>query len=294
MYERLENCPNCDHTKFNNKLIIQDFSISRESFATCQCDKCGLIFTNPRPDQESIGQYYQSPEYVSHNDSGKRVIDFIYRFARNFTLKRKYRIITGDSKAKSLLDFGCGTGHFMKYCKTKGMSVQGIETHSEAQKQAIQNTSALIYSSLDQIPKKDKFDIVTAWHVIEHVHDLKTTLKKLRKILTPNGRMFIALPNYQSVDGQYYQEYWAGYDVPRHLYHFSQHVFLDVASRNKLKVIQILPMKLDAYYVSLLSESYKGNKNAYLRAFINGWKSNRSAKSTGEYSSLIYILENKK
>lgn len=139
-----------------------------------------------------------------------------------------------------------------------------------------------------------QFDVITLWHVLEHVHDLDKYIYRLKQLLKPNGVLVIAVPNFKSYDADHYKEFWAAYDVPRHLWHFSQTSIHRLFSTELMKVVKTLPMKFDAFYVSLLSEEYKTGKKNFLKAFINGIKSNRAAKRTGEYSSLIYVLKNMK
>ncbi|MBV6639874.1 MAG: class I SAM-dependent methyltransferase [Cyclobacteriaceae bacterium] len=286
MYQKLEECPSCKHTLFTNHLICTDYSISQESFALVRCNKCGLVFTNPRPDEKNILEYYKSDQYISHANKSNSLINVLYKFARSFTLRSKYRLIHKYKKGKRLLDFGCGTGHFANYMSARGWDVTGYDPQMES----INNLKIKFIDNIQKISSEDKFHVITAWHVLEHVHDLKGTLKLLRKQLKKGGYLFIAVPNLNSYDAKHYKNYWAAYDVPRHLYHFTQSSFKSLASSCKLSVVKVHPMKLDSFYVSWLSEKYQGNNNV-LSAIKTGLKSNRLARSSGEYSSLIYVLK---
>jgi 2-polyprenyl-3-methyl-5-hydroxy-6-metoxy-1,4-benzoquinol methylase len=288
MFEKLEACPSCGHPKFTNHLICTDHSITGESFALVKCEKCQLVFTNPRPDEDSISRYYESDSYISHANKSKSLVDIIYKLVRNITLKRKHRLLRSLTQENNLLDYGCGTGHFLEFMASKNWDVTGVEPNEHARGQANNKTNNAVVSSLGSV--KNKFDIITAWHVIEHVHQLGDTLKALRSRLTDNGHLIIAVPNFNSYDAQYYGDFWAAYDVPRHLYHFSQKSFEALAFKRKLKIKQVLPMKFDSYYVSLLSEKYKNRTNRFVPAIKAGLASNKQAKTTGEYSSLIYVL----
>jgi 2-polyprenyl-3-methyl-5-hydroxy-6-metoxy-1,4-benzoquinol methylase len=289
MYQKLEVCPACKHPSFHNFLICTDYAISGDSFALVKCDQCQHIFVNPRPSPEQIGKYYDSPDYISHSSKPKTLTDRLYNLARYFTARRKLALIKSyTGKKGKLFDFGCGTGYFLKVAQAKGWEIAGMEPNVGARSTAQEVTGIEILDSLP--PEDQKFDVITAWHVVEHVFDVFETLRNLRKRLNKNGMMFIALPNWQSYDARHYQQFWAGYDVPRHLHHFSKHSFVQLARKQKLRLVTTEPMKLDAFYVSLLSEGYKtGNKNI-LTSIKNGWKSNQEAKQTGGYSSLIYIL----
>jgi predicted SAM-dependent methyltransferase len=116
-------------------------------------------------------------------------------------------------------------------------------------------------------------------------------MEQVKYVLKDEGIAFIALPNHKSWDTQYYKKQWAAWDVPRHLYHFSMDTFSNLAKKHGFKIVEILPMKFDAFYVSLLSEKYRTNKMNYIKALFQGMKSNRWAKkNNNNYSSLIYVL----
>ena len=288
MYEKLEECPICSNKRFDNYLICDDHSVSKESFALVKCTKCSLILTNPRPKEESIGQYYESDEYISHTDSANTLTNFLYKIVRSYTLRKKATLIKRKNKGiGKVLDYGCGTGDFLMKCKKDGWEVEGVEPDDKARKLAQQKSDIPLHSNLATLD--ENFDIITAWHVVEHISDLANTIKSLKKKLKDGGYFIIALPNHQSLDAQIYKENWAAYDVPRHLYHFDRSSMKHFAKRFKLKVKDVLPMKFDSYYVSMLSEKYKNG--SIISAIKSGFKSNRSAAKTGEYSSLIYILK---
>lgn len=290
MYEKLEECPSCKHPKFLNHMICKDYSVSGESFALVKCEKCSLIFTNPRPDTAHIDQYYQSENYISHTNKANNITNLLYKVVRGYTLKQKVQLIERYTNHKKLLDFGCGTGTFLKYCTDQGFESEGYEPNPVALKHLTKTTSTKVMSRINELKKDNHYDIITAWHVLEHVHDLKATLKILRKALQPEGYLFVALPNPESYDATFYKQHWAGYDVPRHLYHFSQTAFSHLVKQCKLEIAEIHPMKFDSFYVSLLSERYKTGSSQFIKAFLSGLKSNKAASKSGQYSSLIYVL----
>jgi len=217
-------------------------------------------------------------------------MDLIYKLVRSYTLRHKRLRIETLSKGseKSLLDFGCGTGHFLHHCRSHGWHVSGVEPNEDARKLAGMKGAIHIEETLAGV--KDKFSVISAWHVIEHLPDPVGSLRELRSKLHDGGRLVIAVPNYLSFDAKYYGKFWAGYDVPRHLSHFNQASVRLLADKCKLKIKEIAPMKFDSYYVSILSEKYQGNSTAFLKGLQIGRKSNASAKLNGEYSSLIYIM----
>lgn len=289
MYEKLEVCPSCKHPQFNNFKICKDHSITQESFALVKCSKCQLVFTNPRPAEEFISRYYESDDYISHTNDGNSLVNILYKLARWYTLRGKLRTIKRFASKKRILDYGCGTGNFLRFMHSRGWDTVGFEPNTHAREIALKSVSNVL-STKKELKALDKFNVITLWHVLEHIHELRDMLKFLRKRLCADGYMFIAVPNINSYDCSHYQEYWAGYDVPRHLYHFSQDSLSRLAKSCKLDIVDIIPMKLDAYYVSMLSEKYKGNPNGLVDGFKAGRKSNKAASKTREYSSLIYVL----
>jgi 2-polyprenyl-3-methyl-5-hydroxy-6-metoxy-1,4-benzoquinol methylase len=292
MNNRLEKCPLCNSGLYHSYLDCKDYTVSQETFKLVECEECHFIFTNPRPNTESIGRYYESDKYISHTNKGNDLINSVYKVVRSFTLKSKRNLINRLAKRKgTLLDMGCGTGEFIHTCQQDGWKVKGIEPSPHARKQAEELNQTSLYSDLFQVEDSAQFDAITLWHVLEHVDDLQATVKKLKQLLKSDGVLVVAVPNYQSLDAQIYQEHWAAYDVPRHLYHFSQKSMEKLMNGHGLKIEQVLPMKLDSFYVSLLSEKYKTNKQNYFRAVWNGLKSNLWAgKHQNNYSSLIYII----
>ncbi|MDX1629709.1 MAG: class I SAM-dependent methyltransferase [Fulvivirga sp.] len=292
MFERLETCPLCDSGHFTNYLICKDHSVSQEQFAIVQCTNCSFLFTNPRPASDQLSQYYDSKEYISHQDKGNTPINFIYRLTRKFTLKRKVKLIGNVSKKKNLLDIGCGTGHFLDAAKSANWQVTGIEPNDTARKQAIQK-GIPVFDQLESLKKDNKYHCITLWHVLEHIPDINKSLQLISKHMPPSGTLIVAVPNADSYDAGHYKDKWAAYDVPRHLYHFTPATMKALMKKHGLKVKAIKPMKLDAYYVSLLSEKYlKPGIFNYLKAIVTGWKSNKYAnKNNNNYSSLIFIIK---
>lgn len=188
-----------------------------------------------------------------------------------------------------LLDYGCGTGHFLSYASLHGWNARGVEPDDTARSKIDDKLAPYVMPSLTKLEEKN-FDVITLFHVLEHVHNLEETLQALISRMNRNGVIFLALPNYKSADARKYQTHWAGYDVPRHLYHFEQKSIFQLSKKYGLNIVSTIPMKFDSYYVSMLSEKYMGNSSTFLRGIIQGYRSNKQAKRTREYSSLIYVL----
>lgn len=293
----ITECPVCNHKEFRPFLQCQDYTVSRETFQLNQCQHCLFIITSPRPDSNDIGSYYISDDYISHTNQAASLIDRIYLLARKYTLNWKLKLINQyalNAPGKSLLDYGCGTGAFINHCRNHGWKTTGVEPSASAREMASAHSSDdTVHANLTEITESH-FDAITLWHVLEHVQDLDQTLQKLRSLLKENGTMFIAVPNHMSWDGNLYKDFWAGYDVPRHLWHFSQSTMNLLLQKNNLKLLHTIPMKLDAFYISLLSEKYRRKKSSLsgmIKAFFNGINSNQRARKNNDYSSLIYVVK---
>lgn len=291
--EELRNCPVCQNNTFTEYLNVQDFTVSQEKFSIQACKKCGFKFTNPRPDLTQIGDYYKAESYISHTNTSKGLISKLYHSVRKYTLKGKLNLINRlIPKKGKLLDVGCGTGMFLNVCRENGWTVNGIEPDNGARQIAEQINEAAIKTEVLTSFKNETFDVITMWHVLEHVHLLNETVDWLKERLSNSGYLIIAVPNHESKDAEIYQEYWAAYDVPRHLYHFSQKSIKQLFEQKGFSLKETLPMKFDSFYVSMLSTKYQVGKINYMKAFLDGLKSNLNAGSNnGNYSSLIYIFK---
>lgn len=294
LLENLNSCPICSASVFAPFLSVTDYTVSNNLFTIVHCTQCGLGITNPRPNVRSLGEYYKSETYISHTTRKNSLFDWIYTLARRFTLTRKLKQIEQHVKKGSILDYGCGTGDFLNHAKTKHWRATGVEP-SEIARVKAQSFNLPVAPSLSELT--GPFDVITLWHVLEHVHDLQNILAELRSKLKPGGYFFIAVPNPESFDAYHYEAKWAAYDVPRHLWHFSQKNMEQLLNKSGLEIVEKLPMKLDAYYVSMLSEKYQSPDQNGLINFVKGaWlglRSNLKASKTGNYSSLIYIARSR-
>jgi 2-polyprenyl-3-methyl-5-hydroxy-6-metoxy-1,4-benzoquinol methylase len=287
-----EICPICDGDDFKKLLTATDYSNTKEAFDIVQCT-CGMTLTYPAPKENEIEHFYTTTNYISHKEKSDSLIDSVYLQVRKFTLRWKLSIIKSVTDETELLDFGCGAGEFLKHCLSRGYRAKGYEPTHSAAELACKKTQTDIATRISEIDST--YSVITLWHVLEHVHRLNETLGFLRSRLKPHGTIFIAVPNHKSYDASKYAHYWAGYDVPRHLWHFDRLTMHKLTEKHNLLIKKIIPMKLDPYYISLVSEQYKSPKKNLLSRTLNairvGWKSNLTAKRTGEYSSLIYVIQ---
>ncbi|TCK67828.1 methyltransferase family protein [Winogradskyella wandonensis] len=274
-------------------LEVKDHSVSGEQFKLVLDKYEDILETSPQPSAENLPKYYQSEDYISHTDTKRNLLERVYHLIRKRALKNKLSLINSfQPEEKTLLDVGCGTGDFLKTAKEDGWRVSGIEPNPEAREIANSKTK----SSVFDVPKlsefnANSFDVITLWHVLEHLPNLEEHLEIFKHLLKPNGHLVIAVPNYKSYDAEYYQSFWAAYDVPRHLWHFSQNGIKQLFEGFGFVCKKTVPMPFDSFYVSLLSEKYKkGFMNPFM-AFWVGLRSNLKAKRSGEYSSLIYVFK---
>lgn len=273
-------------------LKVKDHAVSQRQFSLFMDLDHQILKTVPQPDVNEISAYYESEDYISHTDYQRNFTEKIYQYVKSISLKKKVKLINyWNLENGKLLDFGAGTGDFLLEAKQNNWKAFGIEPSEKAKNIGKEKGICYAESLLDF--EDHFFDVITLWHVLEHVHDLNGTIAELRRVLKPNGTLIIAVPNFKSYDALYYQEYWAAYDVPRHLWHFSRAAIDSLFSVHQMKIQKTLPMYFDSFYVSLLSEQYKNQKKNFIKAFVIGFLSNLKAFHTNEYSSLQYIIQNR-
>jgi len=292
MTEKISICPVCGSGKISHYLEVKDYFLSQENFSIQECNSCSFRFVNPRPVKEEIGRYYQSDEYISHDAGKTDILSRIYKLARRISIRRKFGIVKNYCQGGKILDIGCGTGEFLKYCQLKRFNVTGVEPNDKARDYAQKHSLILTYKQLELLEANGgSYNCITMWHVLEHIHDLNGLLSQVKKLLSPDGIFIVAVPNSNSWDAARYKNHWAAYDVPRHLYHFTKSTLLMLVSKHGLKIRKIYPQKLDAYYVSMLSEKYQSGKTKFLKSFFHGIWSNCQAKNKDiGHSSLIFVM----
>ena len=273
-----------------NTIKTKDFSVSKEEFCLEYDKEYDLYKTNPIP--ENLNKYYESEDYISHTDSKKGLIEKLYQRVKKITLKSKKKLLENinTTSEKTILDIGCGTSSFLEMLKKNDWNTIGVEPNFSAKEKAIKK-GIRCFNETEAI--HDKFSIITLWHVLEHVSDLQKQFSELHRLIATNGKVIIAVPNFKSYDAKFYKEHWAAFDVPRHIWHFSEKAISKLADENNFKLIKTKPMWFDSFYVSLLSEKYKFGSINYFRAFGVGLLSNLKATINSQFSSKIYILEPK-
>lgn len=287
----IKECPVCGKNDFSLFLNTQDYFLTQEEFTIDKCLSCGFVFTNPIPIESELSKYYDSPDYLSHTANKTSLTGEIYKMFRSVNIKNKYKLVSSYTKGKSILDIGCGTGELLNFFKQKGWDVQGVEPNQSARAFASRRYNIDVFNEneLDKF-EENSFNVISMWHVLEHVPDLDDRMKQLNKLVKKDGLILIALPNLNSPDAVKYGKQWAGLDVPRHLYHFTKHTLQVLLKRHKMELIDSIPMKFDAYYVSLLSEKYLKHSLPFIPAFVNGLQSNLKARRDNNYSSMIFVI----
>ena len=302
LLERIDSCPLCGTNRFAKLIECRDHLVSGEVFGIEQCESCGLKMTNPRPLSDHLSRYYQSQDYIAHTDQGNNLVNRLYKIVRFFTLRTKRRLIERFADIGSILDIGCGTGAFLRVCRQGGWEIAGVEPDENARQRAAALNGTVIYADLQDLDAGRpayrtgrRFQAITLWHVLEHLPDLHGSLAAIKERLAEKGLLLIAAPNVESYDCRYFKEFWAAYDVPRHLYHFSAATMRRLVEKHQLAVERILPIWLDAFYISLLSTKYRDGKSGYLTSVGAGLRSNASTWTRqNNYSSLIYLIRHAK
>ena len=272
-------------------LTVTDYSVSKETFELYYDQELDMLITSPQPSLENLGRYYESNDYISHTDSKRSIFEKAYHFVKGIALKNKLNLINNCSSSKgNLLDIGAGTGDFLLTAKQNGWNTIGVELSEKAKGIAI--GKGIQFSDSTEELESNSFDVITMWHVLEHVPNLEIQIKELKRLVKPNGTIIIAVPNFKSYDANYYGKFWAAFDVPIHFWHFSKTAIKLLFEKEDIKLEKVLPMKFDSFYVSLLSEKYKNGKMNFVKAIWIGLVSNWKANWSLEYSSHIYVLKN--
>ena len=263
----------------------------------CRCSECGFLFTQDFPVEAEIGRYYATPDYISHSDTRKGVMNSVYHWVRAYMLGRKARLVMREAHRKTghLLDIGTGTGYFPATMKRRGWTVEAVEKNEGARRFAAEHFGLDVRPEGElQGMKAESFDVITLWHVMEHLEHLNETWELLHRLLTDKGVLVVAVPNCSSYDAQKYGAYWAAYDVPRHLWHFTPDTMQRFGARHGFILAEHYPMPFDAFYVSMLTERHLHHSCPFLRGLLTGtlaWFSSLVRKERS--SSMIYVFRKK-
>ncbi len=287
-----ENCPVCNHNGLKHYLKAADWGYSKEDFEIVKCPKCTFALTQDGPDQESIAEYYHHADYVSHTDINEGLFFKVYHLVREKMLNKKRTWVEKHAKKGEILDIGAGTGYFLSSLKNNAWKVLGFEPEKNARKIAKEKHDIELITDFEPLFKEEKkFDAISMWHVLEHVHELNLYFDYFKKLLKEDGKIFIAVPNYTSFDGEFYKEKWAALDLPKHLWHFSPKSFKVLAEKHGFELEKMYSLPFDAFYISLLSESSTlGKIRAVFVGLISFIKERINVEKA---SSVLYVIKKK-
>ena len=273
-------------------ITVKDFSVSGESFSLLLNEEYQILKTHPQPTLDKLGSYYEFEDYISHTDGKRTMFEKMYHFIKRKAIRDKVKLINSYQPVKGrILDIGAGTGDFLLECKNQNWDILGIEPNDKAKGIAL--GKGIKFGDTIEKLESNSFDVITMWHVLEHVPDVEHQVAELKRLLKPSGTIIIAVPNFKSYDANHYKEFWAAYDVPRHLWHFSKTAIEKLFDKQNMNLEDVKPMWFDSFYVSLLSEKYKSGKMNFISGFFIGLISNISGCFKNEFSSHIYVLKNK-
>lgn len=291
-------CPLCGSTHLKRVMTCTDSYASGEQFDLFRCDECGFTFTQGVPVEAEIGKYYETPDYISHSDTKKGTMNALYHQVRRYMLGRKARLVMKEAHRKSgkILDIGTGTGYFADAMQRRGWEVETIEKNPQARLFAKEHFGLEVKEeqALNEFAP-GTFDVITLWHVMEHLEHLDETWDKLCELLTDKGVLIVAVPNCSSYDAEKYGEHWAAYDVPRHLWHFTPATIQKFGSKHGFIMAARHPMPFDAFYVSMLTEKHKNRSLPFLKGMCTGtiaWMNTLAKKERS--SSMIYVFRKKR
>jgi 2-polyprenyl-3-methyl-5-hydroxy-6-metoxy-1,4-benzoquinol methylase len=289
----VKSCPVCSSDEFSAFISSKDYFVTGQEFQIVTCRECGLKITQNAPGEKDIGKYYQSENYISHSDTSSGLVNMLYHRVRNYMLGRKRKLVEKESVKGHVLDVGTGTGYFLQEMKEHGWEVSGTEK-SPAAREFCRKEFGLEIHPVEELFRfrKESFDVITLWHVLEHIHDINENMKVFFRLLKPDGKLVIALPNYTSLDARHYKASWAAWDVPRHLWHFAPDQMEKFGKKHNFLLKKIHPMPFDSFYVSMLSEKYRKSHLAFIKGMVYGNVSLiRSMINPSRGSSVIYVFK---
>lgn len=291
------NCPSCGHTHSTHRFHASDWLVSKKHFEIVDCSSCGLTFTKNVPGPDYIAPYYDSPEYLSHNDKPTSIFGKIYQIAKKINTTLKTKAIIGQLQHGNVLEIGLGTGDLLHRLQANGWNVTGTELSDHARAIAQAKLNVDLYATIAECNhiKESSQDRVIMMHVLEHVYNLHETIAFSHKVLKPNGLLIVAVPNLNSADSQHYQQHWAALDVPRHLYHFTPSSLKHILSIHRFEITRQTIMPFDPFFISLISENQiKSSKLAPIYATLKATLFIlQSLFNTNKSSSIIYTIRKK-
>ncbi|MBC8257126.1 MAG: class I SAM-dependent methyltransferase [Candidatus Marinimicrobia bacterium] len=248
------NCIVCGKNISTAYIEVSDrLSKSPELFQLVKCD-CNFVYLNPRPSQANISTYYNSPEYDPHNNLKNNKLGKLYKLVQSVALRFKFRRISSFHKSGKILDVGGGNGEFAAF-----MALQGWKVVLQDKISKIDNLrdreNIIAVQNLEKIKKDECFNVITLWHSLEHIHNIEELYSQINRLLKPDGILLIAIPNINAPEKPFFNNKWAPFDAPRHLYHFQLNTLNELCNRYKFEIVRKFSLFQDTPYNILLSLS---------------------------------------
>jgi SAM-dependent methyltransferase len=267
------SCPLCGADRADPFREAPDrfFPQSGPLYKVQRCRQCSMIYLNPRPAEKDSGRFYEHADYLpfASLSSTRSLTARLYGVMRRANLRWKRRIIidflqsippsfqkNSAEKRNRLLDVGCGTGEFLVEMRNAGWQVEGLERDERAAAWAREHyqipVAAGSVAQLAAAPQQ--YDLISLWHVLEHLYAPGKALEILAGRLRDNGRLLIAVPNIAGVDARVYKSNWVALDAPRHVNHFSLETLGRLGSKHGLTLHWWRQLPLDVFFNTFMSE----------------------------------------
>ena len=265
-----------DHKHFK----VKDYIKSGDLFQLYKDNNSGIVWTF-LDKNHNHEYYYSSEKYIPHKEK-KGFFGFLYLFVQKIMFRYKLKNLKNHiNKNKIVLDYGSGDGRFAEYLNQLQIKTMTYDPLVKKLDESEPNSY--------QTPE-NQIDTIMMWHVIEHIPDLDSSIKAIYNSIKNKGSLVVAVPNIDSYDSKHYKECWAGFDVPRHLYHFNHESLINFIEKQGFIYNYRKPLIFDSFYVSILSEKNRNNPFGTLNGLIIGLISNLFALFSTNYSSSFYVF----
>ena len=283
------NCIICENNESVDYLQLTDrLSILPTNYHLVQC-QCSFVYLNPRPKIDNISSYYPSEKYDPHYMSNKSIWIKFYHFVQFFTLRWKYSKIPDIHRSRNLLDIGAGQGEFASFMSKRGWNVVIQDANIDIIDKNIPHDYNFV-KDLQQINESESFNVITLWHSLEHIHNIKDLYSQINRLLAPEGVLLIAVPNLQAPEKKSFGVKWAAYDAPRHLYHFHPDSIKRLCMKYDFKIVRKFSLFQDSPYNILLSISNKSLIQLLRAAIILFMTLIQSIYRGPDYSSSFLVI----
>lgn len=234
-------CALCGSEDYSVVLTSEDYRLhtTDEKFDLVRCRRCGLVYVNPRPTKEKMGEFY-SRDYYGKQD---RLAEIMVKLLHNMKIQK----IMSFKKKGRILDVGCGDGEFLLHFKERGWEAYGVDLSEASYRLARKKLGRYVFNcELKDCHFPDSyFDLITLNHVLEHMLDPNEELREVHRILKDDGILLLSTPNIDSLQFKISKERWFGLDLPRHVYHYSPETIVVMLEKSGFNVVGIAYSLLD-------------------------------------------------